>query len=64
MVASYHSVNTLGSQLKTKRVSVRVSDNRHNKLKTYGKKKEMTITQLIDLWIDSLPDAQESNRSC
>jgi ParG len=60
MVASYHNVSTLGSQLKTKRVNVRVSDNRHKKLKAYVHKKEMTITQIIDLWIDSLPDAEKS----
>ena len=40
---------------KTKRISCRVSDTRHQRISNYAKDKDVTITSLLEAWIDRLP---------
>jgi hypothetical protein len=40
--------------MKTKTLTIRISDKRRNKLYLYAAQKERTITSLIEEWIDSL----------
>lgn len=40
--------------MKTKTLTIRLSDRRRNKLYLYAVQKDKTITALIEEWIDSL----------
>lgn len=42
--------------MKTKALHMKLSDKRHNKLKAIAASKEKTMTQLIEDWIDTLPN--------
>lgn len=42
--------------MKAKTVQVRLSDKRYDKLKAVAKIRERTVTQLVEDWIDRLPD--------
>jgi hypothetical protein len=41
--------------MKPKRLNIRLSENRYEKLKKHAKSKEKEMTQLIEDWIDRLP---------
>ena len=45
--------------IKTKRLNLRLSDNRYAKLKNYADSKEKDITRVIEDWIDRLPNVGE-----
>jgi predicted HicB family RNase H-like nuclease len=42
--------------MKTGRLNLRISEKRLAKLKMYAENKEKTITQLVEDWIDRLPN--------
>lgn len=50
--------------MKIKRLNVRLTDRRYNKLILYSTHIDRTITSLIDEWIDSLPDTSKQDKSC
>ena len=41
--------------MKPKRLNIRLSDKRYEKLKKYAESKEKDMTQVIEDWIDRLP---------
>ena len=41
--------------MKNQHLHVRTSDRRMEKLKAYAESKEKTVTQLVEDWIDRLP---------
>ena len=45
--------------IKTKRLNLRLSENRYAKLKNYADSKEKDITRVIEDWIDRLPNVGE-----
>ena len=47
------------STMKAKRLNVRLSEKRYDKLKKYADSKEKEMTQLIEDWIDRLPNVGE-----
>ncbi|MDJ0617828.1 MAG: hypothetical protein QNJ63_13980 [Calothrix sp. MO_192.B10] len=49
--------------MKTGRLNLRISEKRLTKLKTYAIDKEKTITQLIEDWIDRLPNSKTGDSS-
>ncbi|MCC5629827.1 hypothetical protein LC613_17970 [Nostoc sphaeroides CHAB 2801] len=44
--------------MKTKEVHIRISERRFNKLKNHATLKEKTVTQIIEDYIDRLPNTQ------
>lgn len=50
-------------KMKESRLSLRISLRRLNKLRLYAVDKDKTITQLVEDWIDSLPDTKIGNSS-
>ena len=44
--------------MKTGRLNLRLSENRLNKLRLYAQSKEKTVTQIIEDWIDRLPNKE------
>lgn len=44
--------------MKNKRVDIRLSERRMNKLREYAVVKDKTITQVVEELIDSLPEAK------
>ena len=50
-----HSVSTM----KPKRIGIRLSQKRYDKFKKYADSKEKDMTQLIEDWIDRLPNLEE-----
>lgn len=48
----------MGDKMKTKRLNVRMSDRRYYKLQLYAATADKTITQLLEDWIDSLPNRE------
>jgi hypothetical protein len=50
-----HGVSTM----KPKRICVRLSQKRYDKFKGYADSKEKEMTQLIEDWIDRLPNIGE-----
>ncbi|WP_242064904.1 hypothetical protein [Nostoc sp. FACHB-133] len=49
--------------MKTTRLNVRMSEKRLNKLRQYAVNKEKTITQVVEDWIDRLPNAETDKNS-
>ncbi|HAZ47630.1 MAG TPA: hypothetical protein DCZ55_25020 [Cyanobacteria bacterium UBA11371] len=49
--------------MKEKDLHIRISAKRHEKLRNYADKKEKTITQLIEDWIDRLPNPNAGDSS-
>lgn len=47
------------STMKSKRLNIRLSEKRYDKLKKYADSKEKEMTQLIEDWIDRLPNVGE-----
>lgn len=47
--------------MKNKRLNVRLTDKRYDKLNLLSKELDRTISSLIDEWIDSLPEAKKAN---
>lgn len=41
--------------MKTKRLNVRISERRSDKLRLYAVLKDKTLTQIVEEWIDSIP---------
>ncbi|NMF64336.1 hypothetical protein DP114_20455 [Brasilonema sennae CENA114] len=46
--------------MKEKTLRFRMSERRYNRLKLYAEKKEKTMTQLVEEWVDRLPSLEES----
>ncbi len=44
--------------MKTKEVHIRISEKRFSKLKNYATLKEKTVTQIIEDYIDRLPNTE------
>ncbi|HEY9799557.1 MAG TPA: hypothetical protein V6D25_04305 [Leptolyngbyaceae cyanobacterium] len=49
--------------MKTTRLNVRMSEKRLNKLRQYAANKEKTVTQVVEDWIDRLPNAEIDKNS-
>lgn len=47
------------STMKPKRLNIRLSQKRYDKLKKYADSKEKDMTQIIEDWIDRLPNIGE-----
>ncbi|MFB2891923.1 hypothetical protein ACE1CI_03150 [Aerosakkonemataceae cyanobacterium BLCC-F50] len=41
--------------MKSERLSIRLSQRRHNRLRQYAASQDKTITQVVSDWIDTLP---------
>ncbi|HYX15431.1 MAG TPA: hypothetical protein VE944_13890 [Nostoc sp.] len=44
--------------MKTTRLNVRMSERRLNKLRSYAAIKDKTVTQIVEDWVDRLPNAE------
>lgn len=44
--------------MKTTRLNVRMSDRRLNKLRSYAAMKDKTVTQIVEDWVDRLPNTE------
>jgi hypothetical protein len=44
--------------VKTTRLNVRMSERRLNKLRSYAAMKDKTVTQIVEDWIDRLPNIE------
>ncbi|MBD0265422.1 MAG: hypothetical protein ICV78_22680 [Tolypothrix sp. Co-bin9] len=42
--------------MKTTRLNVRMSERRLNKLRSYAATKDKTVTQIVEDWVDRLPN--------
>jgi hypothetical protein len=42
--------------MKTTRLNVRMSERRLNKLRSYALTKDKTVTQIVEDWVDRLPN--------
>jgi hypothetical protein len=42
--------------MKTTRLNVRMSERRLNKLRSYASLKDKTVTQIVEDWVDRLPN--------
>ncbi|WP_242046681.1 hypothetical protein [Cylindrospermum sp. FACHB-282] len=42
--------------MKTTRLNVRMSERRLNKLRSYAVMKDKTVTQIVEDWVDRLPN--------
>ena len=49
--------------MKTTRLNVRMSERRLNKLKSYAASKDKTVTQIVEDWIDRLPNTEIGTNS-
>lgn len=49
--------------MKEKRLNVRISDRRLSKLQSYAVSKDKTVTQIVEDWIDRLPNMQIGDSS-
>jgi hypothetical protein len=49
--------------MKTTRLNVRMSERRLNKLKSYAASKDKTVTQIVEDWIDRLPNTEIGKNS-
>lgn len=49
--------------MKTTRLNVRMSERRLNKLKQYAVSKDKTVTQIVEDWIDRLPNKEIDKNS-
>ncbi|RAM48632.1 MAG: hypothetical protein C6Y22_26660 [Hapalosiphonaceae cyanobacterium JJU2] len=49
--------------MKEKSLRFRMSERRYHKLKLYADKKEKTMTQLIEDWIDRLPNTESGKNN-
>ena len=49
--------------MKTTRLNVRMSERRLNKLKSYAASKDKTVTQIVEDWIDRLPNTEMGKNS-
>lgn len=49
--------------MKDKRLNVRMSERRLNKLRLYAANKDKTVTQVVEDWVDRLPVPESSNSS-
>ncbi|MBD0261196.1 MAG: hypothetical protein ICV78_00325 [Tolypothrix sp. Co-bin9] len=47
--------------MKTKRLNVRLTDRRYQKLVLLSAELDRTISSMIDEWIDSLPEPKKEN---
>ena len=55
----YHNyVHMMYIAVKKKDLHIRISSRRYDKLKAYAQDKEKTVTQLIEDWIDRLPNTK------
>jgi hypothetical protein len=44
--------------MKTTRLNVRMSERRLNKLRSYAVMKDKTVTQIVEDWVDRLPNLE------
>jgi hypothetical protein len=44
--------------MKDSRLSVRMSERRLNKLRSYAAMKDKTVTQIVEDWVDRLPNIE------
>ncbi|MBF2018204.1 MAG: hypothetical protein IGS23_24015 [Rivularia sp. T60_A2020_040] len=44
--------------MKTTRLNVRMSERRLNKLRSYAAMKDKTVTQIVEDWVDRLPNTE------
>ncbi|MCC5658478.1 hypothetical protein LC608_16075 [Nostoc sp. XA010] len=44
--------------MKTTRLNVRMSERRLNKLRSYAAIKDKTVTQIVEDWVDRLPNIE------
>jgi len=49
--------------MKTTRLNVRMSERRLNKLRQYAIHKDKTVTQIVEDWIDRLPNLEIDKNS-
>lgn len=49
--------------MKDSRLSIRISTRRLNKLRQYAANKDKTVTQIVEDWIDRLPNAEIDKNS-
>ncbi|RAM52952.1 MAG: hypothetical protein C6Y22_03375 [Hapalosiphonaceae cyanobacterium JJU2] len=49
--------------MKDSRLSLRMSSRRLNKLRLYAASKEKTVTQIVEDWVDRLPNTEIGNQS-
>ncbi len=49
--------------MKTTRLNVRMSDRRLHKLRQYAASKDKTVTQIVEDWIDRLPNIDVDKNS-
>ncbi len=49
--------------MKTTRLNVRMSERRLNKLRQYAANKDKTVTQIVEDWIDRLPNKEIDKNS-
>ncbi|BAZ26725.1 hypothetical protein NIES4073_76330 [Kalymmatonema gypsitolerans NIES-4073] len=47
--------------MKTKRLNVRMTERRYNKLVLLSVQLDRTITSLLDEWVDSLPEPKKQD---
>jgi|GEM_PF-586797 len=50
------------SIMKDSRLSLRMSSRRLNKLRLYAASKDKTITQIVEDWVDRLPNTEIGNQ--
>jgi hypothetical protein len=46
--------------MKTTRLNVRMSERRLNKLRSYAVLKDKTVTQIVEDWVDRLPNIESA----
>jgi hypothetical protein len=56
-------VEQWGNNMKEKVLRFRMHERRYNKLKLYAEVKQKTMTQLIEDWVDRLPNPEIGNTS-
>jgi hypothetical protein len=49
--------------MKTTRLNVRMSERRLNKIRQYAANKDKTVTQIVEDWIDRLPNQEIDKNS-
>ncbi len=49
--------------MKTNRLNVRMSERRLNKLRLYAASKDKTVTQIVEDWVDRLPNTEIGGQS-
>lgn len=49
--------------MKTTRLNVRMSERRLNKLRSYAVMKDKTVTQIVEDWVDRLPNTENVKNS-